>query len=370
MEAAQSAMEKMVSYMFNNCFAGKRVLITGNTGFKGSWLTLWLQSLGAEVIGYALDPETTPSHWNLLELDASHISADVRNEQMLRRVIENTSPHLIFHLAAQPLVRASYKEPIYTWATNVMGTANLLNASRDVNSLLGIVIITTDKIYSNPETGVPFKENEPIGAGDPYSSSKAACELVVESFSKSFFADKSPSIASCRAGNVIGGGDWATDRLIPDIVKSMVKGYPLEIRYPKAVRPWQHVLDSLSGYLCLAQKMVEGDKRACGAWNFGPHIQDNFSVESILTTMKLFWPELMWNVSQSEPLHEATLLRLDCEKAKSQLQWQPVWDFGDTARHTAVWYQNYYASGYVSSKEQLEQYQQDAHEKGVVWACS
>lgn len=370
METVKPAMEKMVSNMFKNCFAGKRILITGNTGFKGSWLTLWLQTLGAEVTGYALDPDTLPSHWDLLELDVNHVSADVRNEQMLRSVIEKTSPHLIFHLAAQPLVRASYNNPAYTWETNVMGTVNLLNASRDISSLLGIVVITTDKVYSNPETGVPFKENEPLGAGDPYSSSKAACELVIESFSKSFFADEAPIIASCRAGNVIGGGDWATDRLIPDIVKSMVNGSPLDIRYPQAVRPWQHVLDSLSGYLCLAQKMIEGDKRACDAWNFGPHIQDNFSVENILTTMKSFWPELVWNVSQNNPLHEAKLLRLDCEKAKSQLQWQPVWNFNDTARHTALWYQSFYANGYVSSEEQLKQYQQDALDKGVIWACS
>lgn len=356
--------------MFKDCFAGKRVLITGNTGFKGSWLTLWLQALGAEVTGYSLDPDTTPSHWELLELQVNHVSADVRNEQMLRSVIERTSPHLIFHLAAQPLVRASYSDPADTWATNVMGTVNLLNASRNVNSLLGIVVITTDKVYENPENGLPFSENESLGAGDPYSSSKAACELVVESFSKSFFNDHAPIIASCRAGNVIGGGDWAKDRLIPDIVKSMISGAPLDIRYLQAVRPWQHVLDSLSGYLCLAQKMVEGDQSAQGAWNFGPRLEDNYSVEDILTTMRSFWPELTWTMSQSKPMHEATLLRLDCGKAQSQLRWQPVWNFSDTARHTAVWYQNYYTNGHVSSVEQLKQYQEDAYQKGVVWACS
>jgi len=363
-------VETVVNIMFKNCFAGKRVLITGATGFKGSWLTLWLQALGAEVTGYSLEPDTTPSHWSLLELQVDHVNADVRDEKMLSSVIERVSPHLIFHLAAQPLVRASYNEPVQTWATNVMGTVNLLNASRGLSSLLGIVVITTDKVYDNPENGAPFNENEPLGAYDPYSSSKAACELVVESFRKSFFTDGAPIVASCRAGNVIGGGDWAKDRLIPDIVKSTINGSPLDIRYPKAVRPWQHVLDSLSGYLCLAQKMVEDDKSVQGAWNFGPRLQDNYSVEDILTTMKSFWPELTWNIQQGKPLHEATLLRLNCEKAQSQLYWQPVWDFSDTARYTALWYQNYYANGHVSSKEQLKQYQQDAHRKGVVWACS
>ncbi|WP_203565309.1 CDP-glucose 4,6-dehydratase [Alteromonas profundi] len=356
--------------MFKNCFAGKRVLVTGSTGFKGSWLTLWLQALGAEVTGYSLDPDTKPSHWELLELQVDHVSADVRNDQMLRSVIEKTSPHLIFHLAAQPLVRASYSDPVQTWSTNVMGTVNLLNACRGVSSLLGIVVITTDKVYDNPENGVPFSEREPLGAGDPYSSSKAACELVVESFSRGFFTGNTPIIASCRAGNVIGGGDWAKDRLIPDIVKSMIIGTRLDIRYPRAVRPWQHVLDSLSGYLCLAQRMVEGDKTVQGAWNFGPRLVDNYSVENMLTAMRTFWPELTWNRSQSKALHEATLLRLNCEKAQSQLHWQPVWDFSNTARQTAVWYQNYYANGHVSSFEQLKQYQQDAHEKGVFWACN
>lgn len=360
----------MVSMMFKHSFAGKRVLVTGNTGFKGSWLSLWLQQLGADVTGYSLDPDTSPSHWDLLGLQSSHISADIRDERALRNVIERTSPHLIFHLAAQPLVRASYHTPSDTWATNVMGTVNLLNASRDIDSLLGIVVVTTDKVYENPENGLPFNEQDPLGFGDPYSTSKAACELVVQSFRKSFFNDRGPIIASARAGNVIGGGDWASDRLIPDIVKSSINGDRLDIRYPHAVRPWQHVLDSLSGYLCLAQKIIEGDKSMQGAWNFGPSIEDNYSVEDILTIMKSFWPELVWNVVGEKPLHEATLLRLDCRKAQSQLEWQPIWDFNDTARYTAMWYQDFYANGDVASIKQLELYQKDAYRKGVAWACS
>lgn len=355
--------------MFGGCFLDKRIIITGNTGFKGSWLSLWLRSLGANVIGYSLAPDTEPSHWNELSLDCSYHSADVRDTTKLNRVFKEISPDLVFHLAAQPLVRLSYEQPLETWSTNVIGTANVLNACRDIENLSGVVVVTTDKVYENSEHGLPFSEHEKLGGGDPYSASKAACELVVQSFKKSFFNTSGPLIASVRAGNVIGGGDWAKDRLVPDIVKASVKNTPLTIRYPDAVRPWQHVLDSLSGYLCIAQKMLSRDRVCEGAWNIGPDIEQVVSVKEILSLMQSYWPDLKWDNSKAEVLPEAKLLRLNSDKAKEYLGWQPIWGLNQTVEHTASWYKQFYSLNKVISREQLNQYHNDAVLKGVNWAC-
>lgn len=355
--------------MFRNRFAGKRVLVTGHSGFKGSWLSLWLQQLGAEVIGFALEPDTNPSHWDLLRLSCSHSFADIRDENALVSFIKGVSPDLVFHLAAQPLVRASYENPTDTWSANVMGTINLLNACRDIDGLAGIIVVTTDKVYENLELGLPFKEGDALGGNDPYSASKAACELVVQSFRKSFFKSNKTLIASVRAGNVIGGGDWAKDRLIPDIVLASNSEKPVKIRYPSAVRPWQHVLDSLSGYLCLAQTMLEGDSNVEGAWNFGPDSDQNYSVKDMLSVMTKYWPDLRWLVEQEEERHEALLLKLNCNKARESLNWRPVWQFEETVMHTALWYQHYYKHEEVLSVQQLKQYQEDAKSRGVFWAC-
>ena len=359
----------MVSKVFQNCFWGKRVLITGNTGFKGSWLALWLQQLGAEVIGYALEPDTTPSHWELLNLNCRHYVDDIRNAASIERVVKEIKPDVIFHLAAQPLVRLSYEQPVVTWTTNVVGTVNLLNASRNIENLAGIVVVTTDKVYENPEHGIPFQEDEELGGSDPYSASKAACELVVQSFRKSFFNGQRTMVATARAGNVIGGGDWAKDRLIPDVVIASSNGEPVKIRYPNSIRPWQHVLDSLSGYLCLAQRMIAGDTSVEGAWNFGPDIAQQNSVSDVLIKMNALWPELVWDIEKEMQPHEAVLLQLNCEKARKHLNWSPIWLFDETAEKTASWYQRFYSNNEVITSEQIEQYQNDARKRGAYWAC-
>ena len=363
-------MEIMVNWMFGGCFHNKKVLVTGNTGFKGSWLTLWLKHLGADVTGYSLAPDTHPSHWETLHLDCASYTADIRDVQKLESVFKEVSPDIVFHLAAQPLVRLSYQEPLDTWSTNVLGTANVLNACRGLSNLTGVVVVTTDKVYENTEHGLPFSEEQRLGGADPYSASKAACELVVQSFRKSFFQSDGPLVASVRAGNVIGGGDWARDRLIPDIVKASNDQSPLKVRYPDAVRPWQHVLDSISGYLCLGQSMLSRDTVCEGAWNFGPNTEQIVSVGEMLKAMKVHWPELKWEVQENASLPESKLLRLNSDKAKRKLGWQPIWELSKTVEHTAKWYQQFYASNTLASKEQLIEYCDDAIVKGVHWACN
>ncbi|MAI66134.1 MAG: CDP-glucose 4,6-dehydratase [Alteromonas sp.] len=363
-------MEIMVNWMFGGCFHNKKVLVTGNTGFKGSWLTLWLKHLGADVTGYSLAPDTHPSHWETLHLDCASYTADIRDAQKLESVFKEVSPDIVFHLAAQPLVRLSYQEPLDTWSTNVLGTANVLNACRGLSNLTGVVVVTTDKVYENTEHGLPFSEEQRLGGADPYSASKAACELVVQSFRKSFFQSDGPLVASVRAGNVIGGGDWARDRLIPDIVKASNDQSPLKVRYPDAVRPWQHVLDSISGYLCLGQSMLSRDTVCEGAWNFGPNTEQIVSVGEMLKAMNVYWPELKWEVQENASLPESKLLRLNSDKAKRKLGWQPIWELSKTVEHTAKWYQQFYASNTLASKEQLIEYCDDAIVKGVHWTCN
>jgi CDP-glucose 4,6-dehydratase len=352
---------------FGDIFRGRKILITGHSGFKGSWLALWLTQLGAEVTGIALPPDTVPSHWNLLKLPLPSHMEDINDARAVQNVLQQSQPELVIHLAAQPLVRASYQQPIHTWQTNVMGTANVLEACRFQKSVRAIVVITTDKVYENNDAGQHFIESDSLGGYDPYSASKAACELVVQSYRRSFFAEKNVLLASARAGNVIGGGDWAVDRLIPDIVRAMQAQSPLTIRYPFATRPWQHVLDSLSGYLCLAHRLLLQESDKATAWNFGPDPEHCRGVSDVLMQMKLHWPDLEWREDAAVQLHEAERLTLDSSAAQLQLGWKPVWGFEETAQHTAEWYQRFYLNQQVISQQQLEIYIRNAQTNKSTW---
>lgn len=357
--------------LFGDRYRGSRVLLTGHTGFKGSWLALWLRTLGAHVVGVALEPETSPNHWDLLQLDTTEHRVDIRDAAALARIVAETRPDVVFHLAAQALVRRSYRDPLDTWSTNVMGTASLLDACKSVDSVRAIVAVTTDKCYENREWEWGYRETDALGGHDPYSASKAAAELVVASYRRAFFHNAdAPLIASARAGNVIGGGDWSEDRLIPDLVRAASTGTPLEIRLPSATRPWQHVLESLSGYLLLGYRLLEGDRNAAQAWNFGPEPDGNRSVGEVLARLSEHWPQLQWQVSDASNVHEATLLYLDSAKAHTQLGWRPVWGVDQALAATADWYRAYLANGHVSSNEQLESFTDAARASGVTWASS
>jgi CDP-glucose 4,6-dehydratase len=307
-------------------WSGKKVLVTGHTGFKGSWLSLWLTRLGAEVTGLALDPYTEPAMSRLVDLDDlvdSHIG-DIRDPELVTRVVIDTQPDVILHLAAQVLVRASYDDPLYTIHTNVMGTANLLNAARAVDRLQSVVIVTSDKCYENNEWHWAYRENESMGGHDPYSASKGCAELITSSMRRSFFGDPGTAhVGSARAGNVIGGGDWSTDRLIPDIVKAFATGEQVVIRMPEAIRPWQHVLEPVSGYLVLAERLAMGDGTEAEGWNFGPYDGDVKPVSWMVEQMAKRWGEgATFRIERDGP-HEARYLTLDCAKARAELNWQP-----------------------------------------------
>jgi CDP-glucose 4,6-dehydratase len=319
---------------------GKRVFLTGHTGFKGSWLALWLHSLGAVVKGYALSPPTDPSLFKEAKIDSiidSQIS-DIRDQDVLHKSMITFNPDILIHMAAQPLVRYSYDAPIETYEVNVIGTAKVLEAARSCANLKAIVNITTDKCYENDGRSEGYKESDPMGGHDPYSSSKGCAELVASAYRRSFLQDQGIGVASVRAGNVIGGGDWADDRLIPDILRSFEKNEPIVIRNPKATRPWQHVLEPLSGYLILAQKLYEDQKEYAEGWNFGPNEQDVKPVDWILDKMILKWPNSSWELDQNSNPHEAGFLKLDIAKAESKLGWQPVWELSHTLEKIISWH--------------------------------
>lgn len=349
-------MEALAVTGFGDIYRNRRVLVTGHTGFKGSWLTLWLETLGARVAGISLAPETTPNHWDLLALDIDHNVQDIRDAAAVADLVRKTRPEIVFHLAAQPLVRRSYREPLATWETNVKGTANLLDACRDRPELAAIVVITSDKCYVNREWPWGYRENDRLGGHDPYSASKAAAELVAASYRDAFFGNGVPLLSTARAGNVIGGGDWSEDRLIPDLVRAVGRGAPLEIRSPKATRPWQHVLESLSGYLLLGQRLLEGRREFAEAWNFGPESQGNRSVAAILARLHDHWPALNWHATAAAQPHEATQLQLDSAKARQLLGWRPRWNLDQTLAMTAAWYREFMESGRIVSREQLRDY--------------
>jgi CDP-glucose 4,6-dehydratase len=359
--------------LFCDVYRGKRVLVTGHTGFKGSWLSLWLKHLGAEVVGISLAPDTRPSHWRLLGLESTlqHHELDIRHAAEVASVLRASQPEVVFHLAAQPLVRRSYRDPLETWATNVMGTANLLEACRQTRSLRAILAVTTDKCYENREWAWGYRETDRLGGHDPYSASKAGSELVAASYSRSFFhTDGAPLLATARAGNVIGGGDWSEDRLIPDLVRAMAAHKSLEIRSPNATRPWQHVLESLSGYLLLGQKLIEGDRNFDGAWNFGPERSGNRTVADVLNRLQTHWPEMQWHQTAAPQPHEANWLYLDSAKAHTQLGWQPVWNLDTTLEKTADWYRTFQSSQITISAKQLSQYIEAARSAQVGWVSA
>ena len=353
---------------FADIYRGKRVLLTGHTGFKGSWLALWLHDLGAQVTGVALSPETQPNHWDLLKLSNDDRRQDIRDISALKQVFNDTQPEIVFHLAAQALVRRSYRDPIETWATNVMGTANVLEACRHQSSVRAVVTITTDKCYENREWPWGYRENDRLGGHDPYSASKAGAELVASSYRNAFFIENTaPLLATARAGNVIGGGDWSDDRLIPDLIRALEKNQSLEIRSPQATRPWQHVLESLSGYLLLGQKLLIGDKTFADAWNFGPDPEGNRTVSEVLSKLQLEWANLRWHLTEKPQSHESTLLYLDSAKARSLLRWQPVWNIDTSLAKTADWYRAWLQSGQIISRQQLAEFVNYAVQANVEW---
>ncbi len=324
---------------------GKKVLITGHTGFKGSWLAFWLNSLGAEVGGYALAPEDSPNLFENLDL-ANQIDStigDVCDLPHFEKTLQTFQPQIVFHLAAQSLVRRSYRQPIETYQTNVIGTVNILDAIRRADFVKSVVVITTDKVYENNEWHWAYRENERLGGFDPYSNSKACAELAVAAYRNSFFAEKSDClIATARAGNVIGGGDWSEDRLLPDVFRSLIFGNALEIRNPHSIRPWQHVLEPLSGYLRLAEKLYAGEKSFAEAWNFGPSEEDSKPVGWILEKIKIIWNEpVNWKIGTEKQPHEARLLKLDSTKAKHELNWLPKLNLNEAVKLTAEWYRGF-----------------------------
>jgi CDP-glucose 4,6-dehydratase len=354
---------------FGSAYTGRRVLVTGHTGFKGSWLCTWLTELGAEVSGFALAPRGVPNHWNLLDLPMKDQRADVRDAVALVEAVSAARPEIVFHLAAQPLVRASYRDPLETWSTNTLGTVHVLEACRQVAGVRAIVVVTTDKVYRNREWSRGYREDDALGGHDPYSASKAAAELAVDSYRQAFFAAPGTClVASARAGNVVGGGDWSEDRLIPDLVRAVVAGTSVEIRSPAATRPWQHVVESLAGYLLLGQRLLSGNSPSADAWNFGPDAADNRSVAEMLALLRPLWPELRWHMTSGPQPHEAGLLYLDNSKARSQLGWRPVWSLDRCLRATVEWYGALQRERRVLTRAQLAAYAADARDAGCEWA--
>ncbi len=325
---------------------GKRVLLTGHTGFKGSWLTLWLQSLGAVVRGISLNPPTLPALFNVafVSQDIDHQVADIRDFEAIKPLIATFKPEIIIHMAAQPLVRLSYQQPIETYATNVMGTLHVLEAARHVGSVRAIVNVTTDKCYDNKEWSWGYREDEPMGGHDPYSSSKGCVELLSSAYRNSFLKDSGIAIATARAGNVIGGGDWAQDRLIPDILHALEQKRPVQIRNPNAIRPWQHVLEPLSGYLVLAERLYEFGQQEAEGWNFGPRDEDARPVQWIVERLCQAWGGgATWEIQSGDHPHEAHFLKLDISKARQRLNWSPRWTLQTTLGHIVQWHQAWLA---------------------------
>jgi CDP-glucose 4,6-dehydratase len=353
-------MARMKQYL-QSAYQGKKVLLTGHTGFKGSWLSIWLMELGADVIGYALDPKTERDNFVLTGLSRKmkDIRGDIRDRARLMKVFQDEKPDIIFHLAAQSLVFLSYEDPLETFESNVMGTVHVLEAVRQSPSVHTGVMITSDKCYENRETIWGYREDDPMGGYDPYSASKGAAELLISSYRKSFMSKNGKAVASARAGNVVGGGDWSKYRLIPDIVRAFEAGQPVELRHPRATRPWQHVLQPLAGYLWLGARLMERPREYAEAWNFGPFSQEVQSVQEVVEKMIHYLGKGTWrDLSTNQQLHEDSLLTLDITKAVSRLHWQPVLTLDDTMRLTAEWYKKYPGSNdmYALCRKQMNEY--------------
>jgi CDP-glucose 4,6-dehydratase len=360
--------------LFCGVYKKRKVLITGHTGFKGSWLAFWLSQMGADILGYALEPNTDPNHFSMLDLPIESVIGDIRDIEHLTRVFGRFQPEIIFHLAAQPIVRLSYDDPVETFKTNVMGTVNIFEACRRTSSVRVVINITSDKCYENREWVWGYRENDPMGGYDPYSASKGCAELVTSAYKNSFFnlaeygRKHYTLLASVRAGNVIGGGDWAKDRIVTDMMESVGNGKKFYIRNPQATRPWQHVLEPLSGYLLLGQKLLEGEKEFAEAWNFGPNDDGAIPVVRMVKEMQKIWNKIDYQVEQDKNNpHETGLLKLDCSKARMKLNWKGVWDSLTTFAKTAEWYRMFYEEGAVITKSQLRSYVQNARQAGICW---
>ena len=327
---------------------GKRVFLTGHTGFKGSWLSLWLQSMGAELYGLALTPPTTPNLFTVAQVAsgmAGSTIGDIRDLATVQKAMQASQADIVIHMAAQPLVRLSYTEPVETYATNVMGTVHVLESARHTPSVKAVVVITTDKCYENKEWLWGYREDESMGGHDPYSNSKGCSELVTSAYRRSFFQDKGVAVATARAGNVIGGGDWAADRLVPDILRAFEQNQPVIIRNPDATRPWQHVLEPLSGYLSLAEHVYTDGQTFAEGWNFGPKDDDARAVQWIVEHMVNSWGKgASWQQDGGTHPHEANYLKLDISKAKARLGWQPRWPLATALAHITTWHQAWLAN--------------------------
>ncbi len=368
-------MENLVDKnLFQGIYKNRKVLVTGHTGFKGSWLCLWLKQMGAEVCGYSLPSPTSPSHFEELNLDMKSVIGDIRDQSLVLKTFEEFQPEIVFHLAAQPLVRYSYENPDETFESNVMGSLRIYEAVRKVDSVKALVSITTDKVYHNDESGKAYSEDDRFGGKDPYSASKAAMEILTASYIHSFFniddygSKHNVLVSPVRAGNVIGGGDWAQDRLIPDIVKATIEERPVVIRSPDSTRPWQHVLESLSGYLLLGQKLLEGNSSVAGAYNFGPSVDEDITVEQVVKCLKKYWNKINYQIERPDvAYHEASLLKLDSQKAIDSLEWSPVWSSFEALENTITWYKDFYESEELSSLECLNSYIAEARKKASAW---
>lgn len=371
-------MENLVTTMdmvFNDIYRGKKVFITGHTGFKGSWLAHWLTKIGAEVVGYSLNPPSEPNHFTLLNSDYKSITGDILDKEKLSNSIGDFQPDIVFHLAAQALVRDSYLFPVKTFETNIIGTANVLETCRE-KSVKAIINVTSDKCYQNNNLSRGYHENDPMGGNDPYSASKGCAELVGNAFRKSFFnidqygRTHNTLLGDVRAGNVIGGGDWAKDRLIPDIVRAATKNEVVKVRSPKAIRPWQHVLEPISGYLHLGWKLLDGKSEFADNWNFGPADDLALTVEEVVHHLQEHWDKIKFDIEpDANNFYEASILLLDSRKARKQLGWDTVWGVDETFSRTAEWYKNFYQNnGQLTTDNDLEQYVRDAKEKSVGWA--
>lgn len=359
---------------FQKIYNKKKVLITGQTGFKGSWLALWLSTLGADVVGYSIDTPTQPSHFEILHLNVKSVTGNILDKGKILNVVLKHKPEIIFHLAAQPIVRRSYRDPVETFETNVMGTVNVLECCRKVGTVKAVVNITSDKCYQNTNLPRGYREDDPLGGDDPYSASKGAAEVVSNAYRKAFFNPESfgkqhsTLLANVRAGNVIGGGDWAEDRLIPDIVRATSLGNEVVIRNPNATRPWQHVLEPLSGYLHLGWKLLEGRKEFSDNWNFGPEDGSNLTVLEVVKRSKEYWGAVRFRVEGTpDGLREANLLMLDSSKARSKLRWKNVWNSATTFERTFAWYRNYYEKSKIDTAEDVAAYVRDAQHASLEW---
>jgi CDP-glucose 4,6-dehydratase len=361
-------------------FAGRRVLVTGHTGFKGSWLAEWLLGMGAEVTGYALDPPTQPALFDQLALAGRlrHVVADVRDADGVAQVVGETRPDYVFHLAAQSLVRESYEQPVATFATNVMGTISVLEAARRLDRPCAVIVVTTDKCYLNREWHYGYREDDPLGGRDPYSASKAATEIAVAAWRGSFFGTSPVRIATARAGNVIGGGDWAKDRIVPDCMRALAAGGSIPIRNRRATRPWQHVLEPLAGYLWLAASLAScersaGDGSLESGFNFGPPTESNRSVGDLVEQVLRHWPGSWTDATDATAPHEARFLHLCTDKAAAVLNWRPVWSFDETIRETVAWYRGAAKDPATiggMTRGQIDDYGEAARAAGLPWATS